>query len=138
VFSLAKVGTQGLKTTPLTKPLSVGSILSNDITLCGRLWVQTILLLGEGVLVLVFANSNTLSGSIIVMIFFSALVQAAEGSSYGIVLYVDPPATRSIAGVVLSEPEETVEPSVLDWDSVSKDTSMPLSLWVPPFWPRLS
>ena len=65
-------------------------------------WVQTILLAGEGGLVLVFANSGTLSGAIIVMIFFSLLVQqAAEGSSYDIVPYVvDPPATGSIAGVV--------------------------------------
>jgi NNP family nitrate/nitrite transporter-like MFS transporter len=49
---------------------------------------------------LVFANSGTLSGAIIVMVFFSLLVQAAEGSSYGIVPYVDPPATGSIAGIV--------------------------------------
>eukprot|EP00339_Tiarina_fusa_P028633 CAMPEP_0117043052 /NCGR_PEP_ID=MMETSP0472-20121206/29955_1 /TAXON_ID=693140 ORGANISM="Tiarina fusus, Strain LIS" /NCGR_SAMPLE_ID=MMETSP0472 /ASSEMBLY_ACC=CAM_ASM_000603 /LENGTH=126 /DNA_ID=CAMNT_0004754481 /DNA_START=38 /DNA_END=414 /DNA_ORIENTATION=- len=66
----------------------------------GRLWVQTVLLASEGALVLVFANSGTLSGSIVVMVFFSLLVQAAEGSSYGIVPYVDPPATGSIAGIV--------------------------------------
>jgi NNP family nitrate/nitrite transporter-like MFS transporter len=66
----------------------------------GRLWTQSILLLFEGVLVLVFANTNSLGTAIIVMIFFSLFVQAAEGSSYGIVPYVDPPSTGSIAGIV--------------------------------------
>jgi NNP family nitrate/nitrite transporter-like MFS transporter len=51
-------------------------------------------------LVLVFANTKDLTGAIIVMIFFSLFVQAAEGSSYGIVPYVDPPATGAISGIV--------------------------------------
>ena len=66
----------------------------------GRLWAQTILLAAEGALVLVFANTGSLGGAIFVMVFFSLMVQAAEGSSYGIVPYVDPPATGSIAGIV--------------------------------------
>jgi len=66
----------------------------------GRLWAQTILLFCEGALVLVFANTGTLGASITVMVFFSLFVQAAEGSSYGIVPYVDPPSTGSIAGIV--------------------------------------
>jgi len=66
----------------------------------GRLWAQTILLAFEGAFVLVFANSNTLAGSIVVMVFFSLFVQAAEGSSFGIVPYVNPPATGSISGIV--------------------------------------
>ena len=66
----------------------------------GRLWAQTLFLAGEGALVLVFANTGSLVGAIVVMVFFSLLVQAAEGSSYGIVPYVDPPATGSIAGII--------------------------------------
>lgn len=66
----------------------------------GRLWVQAILLVLEGALVLVFANTASLAGSIVVMVFFSLMVQACEGSTYGIVPYVDPPATGSIAGIV--------------------------------------
>ena len=34
------------------------------------------------------------------VIVFSSFVQAAEGSTYGIVPYVDPPSTGSIAGIV--------------------------------------
>ena len=66
----------------------------------GRIWTQAILLACEGALVLVFANTGTLGGAIAVMVFFSLFVQAAEGSSYGIVPYVDPPATGSISGIV--------------------------------------
>jgi len=66
----------------------------------GRLWAQTVCLLIEGVLVLVFAQTNSLGAAIAVMIFFSLFVQAAEGTSYGIVPYVDPPATGSISGIV--------------------------------------
>ena len=54
----------------------------------------------EGVLIFIFANSNSLAGAIVLMVIFSTVVQAAEGSTYGIVPYVNPPVTGSIAGVV--------------------------------------
>mmetsp|Transcript_6969 Transcript_6969/g.13721 ORF Transcript_6969/g.13721 Transcript_6969/m.13721 type:complete len:482 (-) Transcript_6969:37-1482(-) len=66
----------------------------------GRLWAQTGCLIAEGVLVLVFAQTNSLGAAITVMVFFSLFVQAAEGTSYGIVPYIDPPATGSISGIV--------------------------------------
>mmetsp|Transcript_1295 Transcript_1295/g.2664 ORF Transcript_1295/g.2664 Transcript_1295/m.2664 type:complete len:472 (-) Transcript_1295:235-1650(-) len=66
----------------------------------GRLIAQTVCLLCEGVLVLVFAQTNSLGAAITVMVFFSLFVQAAEGTSYGIVPYVDPPATGAISGIV--------------------------------------
>jgi len=66
----------------------------------GRLWTQTILLAVEGGLVLVFAHTGSLAGAIVCMVFFSLFVQAAEGSTYGIVPYVDPPSTGSISGIV--------------------------------------
>jgi len=66
----------------------------------GRFIAQFILLAGEGGLVFVFSRSATLAGSIVTMVFFSILVQGAEGSTYGIVPYVNPSATGSIAGIV--------------------------------------
>ena len=66
----------------------------------GRLVVQAVLLACEGALVFVFANTDNLGSAIVAMIFFSLCVQAAEGSTYGIVPYVDPPSTGSIAGIV--------------------------------------
>lgn len=66
----------------------------------GRLLWQTICLLIEGIMVLIFANTKSLGVAIFVLVIFSSFVQAAEGSTYGIVPYVNPPATGSIAGIV--------------------------------------
>mmetsp|Transcript_11357 Transcript_11357/g.24061 ORF Transcript_11357/g.24061 Transcript_11357/m.24061 type:complete len:482 (+) Transcript_11357:127-1572(+) len=66
----------------------------------GRIAAHTLCLLVEGVLVLVFAQTKSLGAAIAVMVFFSLFVQAAEGTSYGIVPYIDPPATGSISGIV--------------------------------------
>lgn len=66
----------------------------------GRLLCHTLFLALEGGLVLVFANTTTLGSAIATMVFFSLCVQAAEGTSYGIVPYIDPPSTGSISGIV--------------------------------------
>lgn len=66
----------------------------------GRLWWQTICLVLEGIMVLIFANTTVLGLAIFIMVIFSSFVQAAEGSTYGIVPYVNPPVTGSIAGIV--------------------------------------
>jgi len=66
----------------------------------GRLLWQSVCLLMEGIMVIIFANSTNLAFAIFIMVIFSVFVQAAEGSSYGIVPYVDPPVTGSIAGIV--------------------------------------
>ena len=66
----------------------------------GRVLVHALFLIGEGILVLVFAQTKSLGLAILVMVFFSACVQAAEGTTFGIVPYIDPPATGSISGVV--------------------------------------
>jgi NNP family nitrate/nitrite transporter-like MFS transporter len=78
----------------------LSDIMNARFGMRGRLWIHTILLAGEGALVLVFANTPSLGAAIAVMVFFSLFVQAAEGSTYGIVPYVDPPSTGSIAGIV--------------------------------------
>jgi MFS transporter, NNP family, nitrate/nitrite transporter len=66
----------------------------------GRIAIQTFFLVGEGIMVLVFANSKSLGLAIFYLVIFSLFVQAAEGSSFGIVPYIDPPATGSISGIV--------------------------------------
>merc|ERR1711997_235014 len=66
----------------------------------GRLYAQFGLLLAEGIMVFVFNRTKTLGAAIAAMVFFSAFVQACEGSTYGIVPYVNPPATGSISGIV--------------------------------------
>jgi NNP family nitrate/nitrite transporter-like MFS transporter len=66
----------------------------------GRLWMQSIFLIMEGAFVLIFANTTSLAGSIATLVFFSLFVQAAEGTSYAIVPYVDPPNMGSVIGIV--------------------------------------
>jgi len=66
----------------------------------GRLIWQTLCLIIEGIMVLIFAQTKSLGLAIFILVIFSSFVQAAEGSTYGIVPYVDPPSTGSIAGIV--------------------------------------
>lgn len=66
----------------------------------GRILAQTFTLIAEGILVLIFAQTESLGAAIAVMVFFSLFVQAAEGCTYGIVPYVDAPATGAISGIV--------------------------------------
>jgi len=66
----------------------------------GRLFWQTFVLLLEGLLVIIFAFSGSLASSIAVLILFSIFVQAAEGSTYGIVPYINLTATGSTSGII--------------------------------------
>lgn len=52
----------------------------------GRLGWQSFVLLMEGIMVLIFANSKNLPVAIAVLVVFSVFVQAAEGSSFGYVI----------------------------------------------------
>jgi len=78
----------------------LSDFLNAKMGMRGRLCIQTVTLLAEGALVIVFSKTLKLGGAIVVMIAFSAFVQAAEGSTYAIVPYVNPPVTGSVSGVV--------------------------------------
>jgi NNP family nitrate/nitrite transporter-like MFS transporter len=66
----------------------------------GRLWVQVGCLLCQGALVCLFSVVTTLAGTIVAMAVFSIFVQAAEGSSFAIVPYINHSVTGSISGIV--------------------------------------
>ena len=66
----------------------------------GRLICQLMTYILEGLMLIVFAASTTLSGSIISLAIFSIFVQMAEGSTFGIVPNVNPKVTGSITGLV--------------------------------------
>lgn len=66
----------------------------------GRLAWQSTCLLCEGLAILLFSYSENLLSSILSMALFSLFVQATEGSTFGIVPYVNPQITGSIVGVV--------------------------------------
>uniref|UniRef100_A0A7S2YFN6 Major facilitator superfamily (MFS) profile domain-containing protein n=1 Tax=Entomoneis paludosa TaxID=265537 RepID=A0A7S2YFN6_9STRA len=74
--------------------------LNLHIGMRGRLWLQLILLVCEGVTILVFAFAKTLPGAIVTMCIFSIFTQAAEGAIYGVVPYVSKLYTGSVAGLV--------------------------------------
>jgi NNP family nitrate/nitrite transporter-like MFS transporter len=66
----------------------------------GRLWVNIIFMLLEGALVLVFASTSSLAAAIMTLVLFSLCVQAAEGTNFAIVPYVDPLNMGSVCGIV--------------------------------------
>jgi NNP family nitrate/nitrite transporter-like MFS transporter len=66
----------------------------------GRLLAHTFFLVMGGILVLLFAHANSLIFAVAFMVLFSLFIQAAEGTTFGIVPYVDPSATGSISGIV--------------------------------------
>lgn len=75
-------------------------IFNSKMGMRGRLIWQTVCLIIEGIMVLWFSVTKNLGLAIFILVIFSSFVQAAEGSSYGIVPYVDPSATGSIAGII--------------------------------------
>jgi NNP family nitrate/nitrite transporter-like MFS transporter len=66
----------------------------------GRLAWQAFLLIGEGISIFILANVHTLGGAITIMTIFGLFCQAANGSAFGIVPYINPPVTGSISGIV--------------------------------------
>ena len=66
----------------------------------GRIWTQLILLLLEGICIIVFALMNSLWAAILLLTIFSIFVQGAEGSTYGIVPYVNTQAPGAVSGIV--------------------------------------
>jgi NNP family nitrate/nitrite transporter-like MFS transporter len=66
----------------------------------GRLGLQAVLLVLEGIMIIVFSFTDTLLGAVITMCIFSIFTQSAEGAIYGIVPYVSKMYTGSVAGFV--------------------------------------
>jgi NNP family nitrate/nitrite transporter-like MFS transporter len=66
----------------------------------GRLFWQLSCFLLEGAFVMVFSKATTLAGAIIALMAFSIFVQGAEGSTFGIVPYLNPNVTGTVAGIV--------------------------------------
>lgn len=66
----------------------------------GRLWAQTIGLLAEGIMILVFSHAKTLAGSLVALVIFSICVKATLGFNLAIVPYVDPRNMGTVIGYV--------------------------------------
>merc|ERR1712070_1322655 len=69
----------------------------------GRLWAQFIALFGEGIMLFAFANVDNEKPwyvALMVLICFSLFVQMAEGTSYGIVPFMNPKQLACTSAVV--------------------------------------
>ena len=66
----------------------------------GRILTQMMFLLLEGGCIFIFSQMEDLWSAILMLTIFSIFVQAAEGSTYGIVPYVNPAAPGAVAGIV--------------------------------------
>jgi len=66
----------------------------------GRLIWQLVCFFFEGVFVMVFSKAQTLGGAITALMTFSLFVQGAEGSTFGIVPYLNPNVTGTVTGIV--------------------------------------
>ena len=66
----------------------------------GRIYAQSISLVWEGIMLLIFTRMDSLGATIGVLLLFSLGVQMAEGCTFGIVPYVKPTATGAVSGVV--------------------------------------
>lgn len=73
---------------------------NNKLKMRGRILVQMVLLIAEGCCILIFAEMGSLPLSIVMLTVFSIFVQGAEGSTYGIVPYVNRASPGSVAGIV--------------------------------------
>jgi NNP family nitrate/nitrite transporter-like MFS transporter len=86
----------------------MGGYLSDQLNLKfglrGRLWLQTCLLVVEGIVIIIFPFADTLRGAIVTMCIFSIFTQAAEGAIFGkprhktlyLFLCLSPIATNSL------------------------------------------
>lgn len=67
----------------------ISDLFNSKYGMRGRVIWQGITLFLEGAAIIVFGFADSLPGAIIALIFVSMMVQSAEGSTFGIVPYVD-------------------------------------------------
>jgi NNP family nitrate/nitrite transporter-like MFS transporter len=83
---------------------AMGGVMSDKamgkFNMRGRIMVQAMLLILEGVFIFIFANMQQLWASILMFTIFSIFTHFAQGSTYGIVPYVNPEAPGAVAGIV--------------------------------------
>lgn len=83
---------------------SLGGIFSDLMAgrfgMRGRLWAFFIVEFIEGCMLVLFSRITVIGGAIPALIGFSLMVQMAEGATFGIVPFVDPPVTGAISGIV--------------------------------------
>ena len=67
----------------------ISDLFNSKYGMRGRVMWQAVTLFLEGIAIVIFGFADSLAGSILALIFLSMMVQSAEGSTFGIVPYVD-------------------------------------------------
>ena len=79
----------------------IASDLGNKVSgMRGRLIAQSLILIIEGILLIIFARQNHIRSAIPCLVAWSFFVQAAEGATFGIVPYVCPEGLGGVCAVV--------------------------------------
>ena len=78
----------------------MSDMLARRLQMRGRFLAQMICLAGEGVCLIIFSYQTTLPTLVPALIAFSLCTQAAEGSTFAIVPYVEPNAVGGVCAVV--------------------------------------
>ena len=83
---------------------TVGGVFSDffakNMGLHGRVLFLFFVLLGEGIMLIIFSQMSVLIIAVGTMIVFSLFVQMAEGATYGIVPFINRNALGAVAGIV--------------------------------------
>jgi MFS transporter, NNP family, nitrate/nitrite transporter len=69
-------------------------------SLQGRLYIHWLFMVLEGTFIFVFCHTTQLQSTLTAMVLFAAFGQMSMGTCFGIVPYVDPVNTGTIAGIV--------------------------------------
>lgn len=78
----------------------VSDKVGKSFSVQGRLWMNFVCMLAQGVMNIWFARTDTLRPSLAILIAFAILVQMSMGTIFSVVPYVDSPNTGSVAGIV--------------------------------------
>uniref|UniRef100_A0A7S2V099 Major facilitator superfamily (MFS) profile domain-containing protein n=1 Tax=Fibrocapsa japonica TaxID=94617 RepID=A0A7S2V099_9STRA len=74
--------------------------LNKSHSLRARIVTHCSILLYEGLMLIAFSRTTTFGAAVGVMVLFSIGVQCAEGTTFSLVPYVDPPVTGAVSGIV--------------------------------------
>ncbi|KAL3892010.1 hypothetical protein ACJMK2_004250 [Sinanodonta woodiana] len=75
-------------------------LLYRYLAISGRLIAHIVCLAGEGIMLLVFSQMNTIPSAIAIMVVFSIFVQMGCGSTYALVPYINPHRVGVISGLI--------------------------------------
>lgn len=78
----------------------ISDVMNKKYGLAGRIWVQFVVLLLQGVFLIIFSFTKDLTYAIILLLIFSYFTQAGCGSTYSMVPYIIPESVGTVSGLI--------------------------------------